>query len=185
MRRVRCMRCSPDNCASLAGIRTPTPRRTRLSSWRILLSSIVKTNQMIISRRRFLERTAMLASSALACSNGWAAPAGRPNRMMNGAPASGLDFVLRNDAQGHKYQVETLPGGLGVIDFDGDGWPDIYCVNGAELPGLKKTDKSYYNQLYRNNREGGFIDVTERAGLQGHGYEMGAAVGDYNNDSLE
>ena len=66
----------------------------------------------------------ILASSVLAPPNEWAAPAGGPIRMVNGAPANGLDFVLRNDAQGHKYQVETLPGGLGVIDFDGDGWPD-------------------------------------------------------------
>jgi hypothetical protein len=105
-------------------------------------------------------------------------------RFHNAAPANGLDFVLRNDASGRKYQVETVLGGLAVIDFDQDGWPDLYCVNGAALPSLKKTDPRFFNRLYRNNRNGTFSDVTERAGVQGRGYEMGAAVGDYNNDGL-
>ena len=108
-----------------------------------------------------------------------------PVRLVNGAPAAGLDFVLRNDAQGRKYQVETLPGGLAVIDFDGDGWPDLFCTNGAALPELRKTKPEFWNRLYRNNRDGTFSDVTEKAGLQGQGYNMGAAVGDYNNDGHE
>ena len=102
------------------------------------------------------------------------------------APATcGLDFVLHNGAQGRKYQVETLPGGLGVIDFDGDGWPDLFCANGAALPSLTKTGKEYWNRLYRNNRDGTFSNVTENAGLAGQGYGMGVAVGDYNNDGHE
>ncbi len=108
-----------------------------------------------------------------------------PIRMENVAPGCGLDFVLRNDASGRKYQVETVLGGLGVIDFDHDGWPDLYCVNGAALPSLQKTDARFHNRLYRNNRNGTFTDVTAKAGVQGHGYEMGVAVGDYNNDGLE
>jgi len=106
-------------------------------------------------------------------------------RMVDGASAAGLDFVLRNDATGHKYQVETLPGGLGVIDFDGDGWPDLFCTNGATLPSLVKTGPEFWNRLYRNNRDGTFSDVTAKAGLQGVGYSMGVAVGDYNNDGHE
>jgi enediyne biosynthesis protein E4 len=108
-----------------------------------------------------------------------------PIQFTNAAPACGLDFVLRNDASGRKYQVETVLGGLGVVDFDNDGWPDLYCVNGASLPSLQKTDPRFFNRLYRNNRDGTFSDVTQRAGVQGHGYEMGVAVGDYNNDGLE
>jgi hypothetical protein len=105
--------------------------------------------------------------------------------MVNGAPANGMDFVLRTGATGHKYQPETLPGGLGVIDYDGDGWPDLYCVNGAAMPQLEKNGNSYWNRLYRNNRDGTFTDVTEHAGLAGRGYGMGVAVGDYNNDGHE
>ena len=66
-----------------------------------------------------------------------------PIQFQNVAPACGLDFVLRNDAKGRKYQVETVLGGLGVIDFDQDGWPDLYCVNGASLPSLQKTDPRF------------------------------------------
>jgi hypothetical protein len=105
--------------------------------------------------------------------------------MERGAASNGLDFVLRNDARGHKYQVETMPGGLGVIDFDGDGWPDLFCVNGASLPSLTKTGPEYWNRLYKNNRDGSFTDVTANAGLAGRGYGMGVAVGDYNNDGYE
>ncbi len=105
--------------------------------------------------------------------------------MVNGASTARLDFVLRNGASGRKYQVETLPGGLGVIDFDGDGWPDLFCTNGASLPGLVKIGPEYWNRLYRNNRDGTFTDVTEKAGLQGKGYSMGVAAGDYNNDGHE
>jgi enediyne biosynthesis protein E4 len=112
-------------------------------------------------------------------------PPGGPIRFELAPVSCGLDFVLRNGAQGRKYQVETLPGGLGVIDFDGDGWPDLFCVNGAALPSLVKTGKEYWNRLYRNNRDGTFSDVTEKAGLAGQGYGMGVAVGDYNNDGHE
>lgn len=108
-----------------------------------------------------------------------------PIQFQNAAPACGLDFVLRNDAKGRKYQVETVLGGLGVIDFDHDGWPDLYCVNGASLPSLEKSDPRFFNRLYQNNRDGTFTDVTQKAGVQGRGYEMGVAVGDYNNDGRE
>jgi hypothetical protein len=106
-------------------------------------------------------------------------------RMTSGASAAGLDFVLRNAATGRKYQVETVPGGLGVIDFDGDGWPDLFCANGASLPALTKSGPEYWNRLYRNNRDGTFSDVTAKSGLAGEGYCMGVAVGDYNNDGHE
>jgi len=108
-----------------------------------------------------------------------------PIVFQNAAPENGLDFVLRNDASGRKYQVETVLGGLGVIDFDGDGWPDLYCVNGASLPSLEKSDPKFFNRLYRNNRDGTFSDVTQKAGVQGRGYDVGVAVGDYNNDGHE
>jgi len=75
-----------------------------------------------------------------------------PIQLHNRAPECGLDFILRNGGTGRKYQVETVLGGLGVIDFDHDGWPDLYCVNGAALPSLQKNDGRFYNRLYRNNR---------------------------------
>ncbi|MGA9063178.1 MAG: CRTAC1 family protein [Terracidiphilus sp.] len=139
---------------------------------------------MLRSRRDFLLQNAALLSVSLLSRRGW--PADEiPIRMVNEAPACGLDFVLATGATGHKYQPETLAAGLGVIDFDGDGWPDLYCVNGAALPQLEKTGPSFWNRLYRNNRDGTFTDVTEKAGVAGHGYGMGVAVGDYNNDGHE
>ena len=138
-----------------------------------------------LSRRDFVRLLsagglALRAPKSLASS-----PSEGPMHFQNAAPACGLDFILRNDATGRKYQVETVLGGLGVIDFDHDGWPDLYCVNGASLPSLRKSDPRFFNRLYRNNRDGTFTDVTLKAGVQGRGYEMGVAVGDYNNDGLE
>ena len=142
------------------------------------------------SRRQFLKAApALLAAASY---RGWAGrllaqspPSQRPIVMTNGAAAAGLDFVLRNGASGHKYQVETVLGGLAVIDFDGDGWPDLFCTNGASLPSLIKSGPEYWNRLYRNNRDGTFSDVTAKAGLQGRGYCMGVAVADFDNDGHE
>ena len=144
--------------------------------------------------RRSLLRSFPLLAGGLRVAGGWpwifaqATPARAPSsaiRMVNGASAAGLNFHLRNSAAGRKYQVETLPGGLGVIDFDGDGWPDLFCTNGASLPGLEKTGPDFWSRLYRNNRDGTFTDVTQKAGLEGRGYSMGVAVADYNNDGHE
>jgi enediyne biosynthesis protein E4 len=144
----------------------------------------------MISRRSLLKSLPMLSA---ACSGlatgprifGQAGLAKSTIRMVNGASAAGLNFHLRNSAAGRRYQVETLPGGLGVIDFDGDGWPDLFCANGASLPGLEKTGPEFWNRLYRNNHDGTFTDVTEKAGLQGRGYSMGVAVADFDNDGRE
>jgi enediyne biosynthesis protein E4 len=137
-----------------------------------------------MTRREFARA---LGAAWIACSmpRVFAQGPGGPIRFQNAAPGNGIDFVLRNDASGRKYQVETVLGGLGVIDFDRDGWPDLYCVNGAALPSLQKSDPKFFNRLYRNNRDGTFADVTQKAGVQGHSYEMGVAVGDYNNDGFE
>ncbi|MGH9840612.1 MAG: FG-GAP-like repeat-containing protein [Blastocatellia bacterium] len=103
-------------------------------------------------------------------------------RFRNVAVQAKLDFTLRNGATPRKYQVETMTGGVAVIDYDGDGWQDLYFTNGAELPAMKKSSLQFWNRLYRNNRDGTFSDVTEKAGVAGEGYSMGAAMADYDND---
>jgi hypothetical protein len=105
-----------------------------------------------------------------------------PIRFVEMAGAAGLDFVLENNATPAKRMIETMPGGIAVLDYDGDGRPDIFFTNGAEVPSLEKSSPKFWNRLYHN--EGGmkFRDVTEQAGVAGAGYSMGAAVGDYDND---
>jgi hypothetical protein len=82
-----------------------------------------------------------------------------------------------------------MGGGVAVIDYDNDGRLDLYFVNGARLedPMPKgavpdKRDPRYWNRLFRQKQDGTFEDVTERAGVRGEGYQMGVAVGDYDND---
>ena len=74
-----------------------------------------------------------------------------------------------------------MGGGVGLIDFDGDGWLDIYFVNGCPLPIDPKAPPGT-NRLYRNRGDGTFEDVTERAGVPGRGYGMGCTVGDFDGD---
>jgi Tfp pilus assembly protein PilF len=93
-----------------------------------------------------------------------------------------LPMQVNNGAQGEKHQVETMLAGVAVFDYDGDGWPDIYVANGASIPSLEKINPGFHNRLFRNNRDGTFTDVTERAGVEGRGYSMGVAAADYDND---
>jgi tetratricopeptide (TPR) repeat protein len=100
----------------------------------------------------------------------------------NVAQQAKLNFTLNNGATPRKYQIETMTGGVAAFDYDNDGWTDIYFVNGAELPALEKTGPQFWSRLYRNNHDGTFSDVTEKAGVQGIGFAMGAATADYDND---
>ncbi len=97
---------------------------------------------------------------------------------------AGITFVHKSGASGEKYMVETFGSGVAWIDYDNDGFPDLYYVNGA--PGAA-------NALYHNNKDGTFTDVTERAGVAASGaaegpsakaYKTGIAVGDYDNDGF-
>ena len=102
---------------------------------------------------------------------------------------SQVRFLHRSSATSQKYLIESMGSGVGVLDYDGDGFLDIFFVNGAQIddpmPAGKLPDKSppaFWNRLFRNNGDGTFSDVTEKAGVRGAGYGMGVAVGDYDND---
>src|SRR5467141_2503870 len=80
-----------------------------------------------------------------------------------------------------KYIIETTGTGVAIFDYDNDGWPDIFIVNGTKLEGFP-AGKASTNHLYRNNHDGTFSDVTEKAGLAHTGWGQGVCVGDYDND---
>jgi len=83
-----------------------------------------------------------------------------------------------------EYILETTGGGLAIIDYDSDGWPDVFFVNGAKGRQLSPagTEDAPTSHLYRNNGNGTFVDVTGKAGVGGRGWGQGAAAGDYDND---
>src|SRR6201996_7792160 len=93
-----------------------------------------------------------------------------------------LPFQLESSLSAAKNMPETMAGGVAVFDYNGDGRPDIFFTNGADIATLKKTSAKYSNRLFRNDGNGKFTDVTARAGLAGKGFDIGAAVGDYDND---
>ena len=105
-----------------------------------------------------------------------------PIRFREVAGEAGLSFTLQNSPTDRKYLIETMPGGIAVLDYDGDGKPDIYFTNGADIPSLEKSSPKYWNRLYRNEGNWQFRDATESAGVAGAGYSMGAAAADYDND---
>ena len=103
-------------------------------------------------------------------------------RFENRQPASGIDFVLDNSTTPEKPIIDTMLGGVAVFDFDNDGLLDVFFTNGAKIPTLVKDDPRFWNRLYRNQGDGTFRDVTEKAGVRGAGYSMGTAVADFDND---
>jgi hypothetical protein len=107
-------------------------------------------------------------------------------------PGKGVDFILRNSPTSRKYLIETMPGGVALLDYNNDGLLDIFLVNAGHMrdPMIKPFNfdrhlPDYWNRLYRQNKDGSFTDVTLSAGLANAGdtnYGMGVAVGDYDND---
>ena len=121
-------------------------------------------------------------------------------RDASSTPGKFIDITARTHVafEGHashtakKYLMETMGSGVALFDYDNDGLLDIFFVNGAPLTDPtpagtvpKKTGPTYWNRLYHQKKDGTFEDVTVKAGLQGIGYGMGVAVGDYDNDGHE
>src|SRR5271170_5923329 len=121
-------------------------------------------------------------------------PGPNPEPQFKLSPANGIDFVLRNSPTSRKYLIETMPGGVALLDYNNDGLLDIFLVNAGHVAdplrspvNFDRHDPSYWNRLYRQNKDGSFTDVTVQAGLQNAGdtnYGMGVAVGDYDNDGF-
>ncbi len=149
----------------------------------MLLRSI-RPQPSAFSRRRFLQG---LAGSIGFC----ALSRGAMGQTLNGLPvfeeippsASGIHWTHTAGKSSEKYLPETSGPGCAFLDYDNDGWLDIYLVNSGKCDFFTPT-VPLRNALYRNNRDGTFTEVTEKAGVVGGGYGMGVAVGDYDNDGF-
>ena len=115
-----------------------------------------------------------------------------PAKFVEATSALGVRFKHAAPHTAKKYLLETMGSGVALFDYDNDGRLDLFLINGAEIddpsaPGSipQKTRPQYWNRLYHQRADGTFEDVTEKAGLEGTGYGMGVAVGDYDNDGYE
>jgi enediyne biosynthesis protein E4 len=120
------------------------------------------------------------------------APPERPGKFVDVTKASGVVFDGQAYHTSMKYLIETMGSGVALFDYDNDGRLDIFFANGAPLTDPepvgtipKKAGPKDWNRLYHQKEDGTFEDVTERAGLAGAGYDLGVAVGDYDNDGYE
>jgi enediyne biosynthesis protein E4 len=122
------------------------------------------------------------ASNAIQADAAPTRPSG-PIEFVDITSQAGIHFKHNAGNFGKKYLPETMGSGVCFIDYDNDGWPDIFFVNSMDWP-EHKTSKSY-PALYHNNHDGTFTDVTKQAGLAVETYGMGCAVGDYDNDGFD
>jgi hypothetical protein len=140
------------------------------------------------------QAAALIVSAVVAANGGVPSPPlpSTDSIFTDATAASGIVFAHENSPTTNKYLIETMGGGVALLDVDNDGWLDVFFTNGAALSdpmpsgaAPAKSNPRFWNRLYRNNRNGTFTDVTERAHVAGTGYSMGVAVGDYDNDGFE
>src|SRR5581483_1337292 len=146
-----------------------------------MLSNKISSNQRNILR--ILLTLFLCGIAAVVCF-----AAGNSSPIFHVTQPRGIDFILQNSPTQQKYLIETMPGGVALLDYNNDGLLDIFLVNGGRITdpmrqpeNFDRQDPRYWNRLYRQNKDGSFTDVTEQAGLANAGkgnYGMGVAVGD-------
>jgi hypothetical protein len=157
------------------------PRRKFLKS--LSKSALVVSLENLLA---YLEPAGARASPSLSRQKsepGGSAPLGVS--FLDVARQAGLDAkTIYGGQQKNKYLLETTGCGVAFYDYDNDGWLDIFLVNGWRLEGFKKGQEPR-SHLFKNNRDGTFVDVTEKAGLARTGWGQGVCIGDYDNDGYE
>jgi hypothetical protein len=168
-----------------------------------LILGIANSILRVVHRRaisdsiRILTSAAILLAFATELTGATADHAGAANpaataKFRDMTAALGVGFEHSAPHTSKKYLIETMGSGVALFDYDNDGRLDLFAVNGAEVkdptpPGAipQKSAPKYWDRLYHQKSDGTFEDVTVKAGLQGVGYGMGVAVGDYDNDGFE
>jgi enediyne biosynthesis protein E4 len=157
------------------------PRRKSLSNMQRTSS-----NLLVPSRRDFLRVAGLAGVAAAAGLPTWQTPglrAAAPVFEEIPATVSGITWVHENAMSPERYLPETMGPGVAFLDYDNDGWMDLFMVNSGGPVDFYTPKAPLRNALYKNNRDGTFTDVTEKAGLAGgKEFGMGCAVGDFDND---
>ena len=138
------------------------------------------------TRRRFLQMMAAAAGAVIrpGVLRSWANPSDRAPALEEiSAAASGISWSHVSGRSPMAHLPETVGAGCAFLDYDNDGWMDIYLVNSGPCD-FYEPASPLRNALYRNNRDGTFTDVTMKAGVPGNAYGMGVAVGDYDGDGF-
>ena len=136
-------------------------------------------------RPRSIAAAALLLSCAASLFPQQPAPTAEPAESPIHFTPRPIPFSLDSCETPERHVPETMAGGVAVFDYNNDGNLDIFFTNGADIGSLKKNSPKYWNRLFRNNGDGTFTDVTEKAGLAGTGYDTAVAIGDYDNDGYE
>ena len=159
----------------------------RVRLWTELITCLVWSSSLVAGLSVRLTAQETQKTPAVPSSSG-----STPGLFVDITQKSGVNFKYQASHTSKKYLIETMGPGVALFDYDNDGRLDIFLVNGAPLDDPtplgtvpKKSGAKFWNRLYHQKADGTFEDVTQKAGLQGEGYGMGVAVGDYDNDGYE